>query len=424
MRGYFVLLTVMVWVPIALFKPHVGILVWNWISHMNPHVGVGNFIETFPLLDAVAGVTIIGLFVSKEPRRLPSHPLLVALVLYFLWVAITTFFAMNTELALPKYIALMKVMLFCLMIMIVMQTPNRLRAFVWVMSLSLAYTAIKGGLFTLATGGGARVQGAGGMMEDNNQLAMALAMFLPIAFYFYKHPPIDKLRYPMLGMSILTLAATVGTQSRGGLVALVAVMGMGFLKLKSKFKIMAVAVPIVIIGFTLLPDTWKNRMATTENAVEDQSFLGRVAMWKFGMNVAGEYPVTGGGFLVNFDEEARQIFMPAGYKGRAFHSIYFEVLGEHGYVGLLLFLTVMFTGYYAAGSTAKELRPYPDLHWLGDLSGALQISIVGYAVGGLTVNIATFDFYFHVMALIVVISVVSDRMLAARQDIAKGFSPY
>lgn len=411
MRSALVALLIFIWMPVMLFKPQIGVLVWNWVSHMNPHSLTYGFAQSFPFLVIVGGLTAAGMFLSKEPKRLPMHPIIIALLLFVAWTVVTSLLAFEPTVTIEKHKKFMKMIAFALVSVIVMQSPNRLKAFVYVMAASLLFIAIKGGGFTLLTGGGNRVQGAGGMMEDNNQLAMAMSMLFPLALYLAKHPPYKILKWPLTGAALLVPLAAIGTQSRGGFVALSAVLFMLLMKSKRRFLLIAIAVPLAFGAFTFMPESWKARMQTTEQATEDDSFLGRVAMWKFSSNLAAEHPIEGGGFDVFYVRYLSSEFMPPGFRQKAPHSIYFEVLGEHGYVGLFLFLTLLFVGWYSAGTNAKMFRPYEETRWLGDMSAALQLSFVGYAVGGLTVNIATFDFYYHLLITAVLCRVVGDRYM-------------
>ncbi|WP_417459660.1 putative O-glycosylation ligase, exosortase A system-associated [Kordiimonas sp.] len=412
MRGAIVALLLFMWMPIVIFKPFIGILLWDWISHMNPHKQTYGFAMFFPFLDFVAALTIGGLLISKDKKSLPAHPIVAIILIYFIWVTFTTIVGFEPGYSFEKYTYVFKVLLFAFVAMMVMQSPNRLRAFVFVMAASLAYIGVKGGLFTILTGGSGRVQGAGGMMDDNNQLAMAMAMLLPLSMYFVQHPPLKILKWPFAGATFAIMLSIVGTQSRGGFVALAAVMGMLLLQSKHKFKLIAVLVPLVIGGLYFMPDSWKNRMQSTENATEDSSFRGRVVMWRFSSNVADDNPIEGGGYNVFYVRRAQELYMPPGEIPRAPHSAYFEVLAEHGYTGLLLYLSMLLTGWYAGGSAAKKFRKHEETKWIGDLCAAIQLGLVGYAVGGLTVNIATFDLFYHYLAVIVMCSNVGDEILA------------
>ena len=414
MRGFLVALLVLGWIPIIAFKPHVGVLVWNWVSHMIPHSYTFNFAATFPFLVVVAGATVGGMLISKEKNKLPGHPLIIALLIYWLWVILTTILAFEPAHSQVKLTQFSKVMAFALVSTMVMQSPNRLKGYVWVMVASFAFISVKGGIFTIVSGGGSHVQGAGGMMTDNNQLAMVLSMYMPLAMYMALHPPLPIMKWPLTAAAVLVPLSILGTQSRGGFVALGAVTLMLILKTKRKFSILAAIAIFGIAGFAFMPDSWKNRMESTGSATEDSSFLGRASMWKFSANLADDNPINGGGFNVFYVREAQELYMPPGYIPRAPHSIYFEVLAEHGYVGLLLFLTLIFSGFYTGGTQAKRFRPYEETRWVGDLCAALQLSFVGFAAGGITVNIATLDVFYHMLAILVMASVVGEKLLAGQ----------
>lgn len=412
MRSALVALLIFIWMPVMLFKPHIGVLVWNWVSHMNPHSETFGFAQTFPFLVLVGGLTAAGLIFAREPKRFPfEHPIMIALLTYVLWTIVTYIFAFNHEVGEPKIVQFMKMVAFALVSVLVMQSPNRLKGFFYVMVVSLMYIGIKGGLFTLLTGGGNRVQGAGGMMGDNNQLAMAMSMVFPLALYLVKHPPHKLFKWPAIFAATMVPFAAIGTQSRGGFVALAAVLFIILMKSRRRFLLLGVAIPLAIGAVSFMPDSWKDRMQSTENATDDDSFIGRVSMWKFSTNIAADYPVVGGGFNVFYHRVLAPEYMPFGYRMKAPHSIYFEVLGEHGYFGLFFFLTLLFTGWFAAGSTARLYRQYNETEWIGDMAAAIQLSFVGYAVGGLTVNIAAFDFFYHLLITIVLCRVVGDRLI-------------
>lgn len=412
MRDAIVALIVLGWLPFAFFRPVIGVLLWFWLSHMNPHAYTYGFAVNFGFLDYVALVTLAGLVMDGTRKKLPGHPIVVILLVYLVWIILTTIMAFDPGRAVVKFIHLFKVLLFTFVAIMTMQTPNRLKGVLFILMMSMAFIGVKGGLYTIATGGGGRVQGAGGMMGDNNQLAVAMAMSLPLAIYFFQHPPKPFLKWPALGLALSFAITVVGTQSRGGFAALAAVSFMMLMKTRRKFTALFVMTALAAGGYYFAPDSWKNRIESSEKTTEDDSFRGRVVMWKFSSNLADDNPIEGGGFDVFYVPRARELYMSPGEKARAPHSIYFEVLAEHGYTGLVLWLTILFTGWYAGGTAAKRYRAHEETRWLGDLCAACQLSMVGYAAGGLTVNIATFDYFHDLLAFIVLSSVIGEKILA------------
>jgi probable O-glycosylation ligase (exosortase A-associated) len=165
-----------------------------------------------------------------------------------------------------------------------------------------------------------------------------------------------------------------------------------------------------------MPEAMKQRQASTFDYQEDASALGRIVMWKFAIAVANDKPLGGGGFNVFYDNPTRARFLPRNAEGeqeqgRAAHSIYFEVLGEHGYIGLFLYLLTGFWAFFSAERTARQVRRRPDLKWAGDLGRMIQLSLVGFAVGGAFLSKATFDLYYHLLALTVIAGLLVEQAL-------------
>jgi hypothetical protein len=91
-------------------------------------------------------------------------------------------------------------------------------------------------------------------------------------------------------------------------------------------------------------------------------------------------------------------------KGRAYHSAYFEMLGEQGYPGLGLWLTLHLWGCgrwkvrarWTKGGPQEDL---PDAQWIGPLANALQQGQLVYMVGGSFVGIAFQPFMYMLIGL-------------------------
>lgn len=411
MKSLLVAALIGIWFPAIIFKPYIGVMVWSWVSYMVPHSYTYGFAATFPFLVIVGGLTALGTVMSKEKTPLPMHPAIVCILIYVAWTLVTLALAYEPSAGYVKVNRFIKVIVFALLSCMIMQTPQRIKMFYYILVASLLFIAVKGGVFTAVTGGNSRVQSAGGMMNDNNQLAMAMAMLFPLSVYLAQYPPMKIMKWPLVFAAITVPLSVIGTHSRGGLAALLATFFMFVMKSRYKFRVLAVAIPLGIVGANFMPESWTARMESTEDATDDGSFMGRVSMWKYATNMAAKHPIEGGGYDVFYVQRLVPIFMPSGYKQRAPHSIYFEVLGEHGYVGLFLFMTMLFTGWYSGGTNKKRFEPYKETRWLGDMSAAMQVSIVAFAAGGLTVNIATFDVFYHLLVSIAMCRVVGDRLI-------------
>jgi hypothetical protein len=83
--------------------------------------------------------------------------------------------------------------------------------------------------------------------------------------------------------------------------------------------------------------------------------------------------------------------------GRAAHSIYFDVLSEHGWVGFAIFLMIAVYAWRACTSLIRNSRDRPDLAWANLLGRMGQAVLVGYWTSGAFQSLAYFDEYWCIV---------------------------
>jgi putative inorganic carbon (hco3(-)) transporter len=294
----------------------------------------------------------------------------------------------------------LKIQVMTLIALAALRERRHIELFIWVNALSLGFYGFKGGLFTIMTGGGERVWGPpGGFIEGNNEVGLALVMVIPMMNYLRVVAARKWLRMSMAVLMLFTAIAVLGTQSRGAFVAIVAMGAVLWLRSKEK------ALAAVVIGLTglaltaLMPDSWDQRMQTIGASEQDGSVMGRINAWKMAFHLANDRPLGGGFFIYTDDIFAR--YAPVPDDVHAAHSIYFQVLGEHGYVGLILFLLVGAFTFVTANRIRKEAQRREDAQWLYHLAGMMQVSMIGYAVGGAFLSLAYFDLPYNVLVILV-----------------------
>jgi probable O-glycosylation ligase (exosortase A-associated) len=421
LRSLIIFLIIFALLPAIIFKPHTGVLVWSWLSYMNPHRLTWGPAFSFPFAFTVGATTIAAWLISREPKRFPLTPVTVLLIVYILWVNVTTIFVLNPEGAYAKREEFMKILAMTFITLCLMVRPNRVQQLVWVIVVSIGIYGVAGGLFIILTGGQYRVYGPEhSFIADNNSLALALIMTLPLMRYLQLNSENLWIRWGTLVALILTLLAVIGTYSRGGFLALGTMVV--YLILKSRQRlIFGFAILLLIPVFILLmPDQWAERMMSIRSYEQDASAQARFEAWTVALRLANDHPLFGGGFKVFFSEAVWAHYLPdASRYGRSAHSIYFEVLGEHGYVGLTLFLLIGISAWRSAGWVVKATRRRPNLAWAHDLCSMLQVGLIGYATGGLFLNLATFDLYYHFLAIIVLVRAQVGAALK-QEDSAEG----
>jgi probable O-glycosylation ligase (exosortase A-associated) len=275
------------------------------------------------------------------------------------------------------------------------------------MAISISFYGLKSGVGSILTSGTATVYGpANTVIADNNHFAVALLVTVPLLNYLRMN---SKMRIVQVGCSVmiaLCVISVFASYSRGGLLGLFAMSA--FLWLKSRAKIMpAVALGIALFtGFYFMPQRWIDRMNTIETYSEDESAQSRLGMWHAAMAIASQRPF-GAGFMGPYNQGVVNDYYP-GIQARAVHSIYFEVIGEHGYIVFFFWALVPLFAWRNGGWIIKYTRDRPDLKWAGDLARMIQVSLIGYCVGGTFLSLSYWDFYFTLVAVL-----AATRMLVA-----------
>jgi putative inorganic carbon (hco3(-)) transporter len=382
----------------GLLHPWIGILGWTWLSIMNPH-SYSWRLATMPLAALMAGATLIGLLLTKDRREFYFSRESLVLFLFMVWMCITLPFSFHFDPSFALWARVMKIDFMILVALVVLHSKRHILALAWVLVGSIGFYGVKGGLFTIATGGSYRVWGpTGSYVEGNNEIALALVITIPlIRFIQLSYSNIWFRRACSVSMALCAVAA-IGSHSRGALLAIAAMSLVMWWR--SDKKIFGLFVILAgVFGLTFMPDEWWSRMNTIKTYEQDTSAGGRINAWWMAWNLA-KANIFGGGFMVyKFDVFAR--YAPDPLDLHAAHSIYFMVLGEHGFIGLFLFLLMWFLTWASAGRLRVQAKNQPETIWLSNLGAMCQVSLAGYAVGGAFLSLSYYDLPYNVMVLVI-----------------------
>ena len=396
-------------IPVMLKYPWIGVLVYAWVSIFNPHKWTFGFANDFPFAMSAGVVTVVSMLLRWKEVRLPINAITVLLMLLPFWMTVTLLFALEPEAAYVRWVEVMKVFFFTLITASLLHSRKQLEALLWVLVLSIGFYGIKGGIFTLAVGGVYRVYGPPGTsyISDNNAIAVALVMTIPLMQYLANTAASKWIKLGMYGTMLLSGVAVLGSQSRGAFLAIGAMVVFMLLKGERKLLLASALVIVVPLVVGFMPDTWTSRMETIRT-YEDQSAQARLNSWAMAFNLANDRPLVGGGFEP-YTSRVFAKYAPDPLTLQAAHSIYFQMLGEHGYVGLVLFLCLGIAGWLMARRILRASRDRPDYSWAGNLARAMQVSFIGFTVGGAFVNIAYWEVvYFEIVILMGVYNLVRE----------------
>lgn len=412
MRSLLLTILIMALLPSAFLTPFLGVLVWSWISFMSPHRLVWGIGDSLPWAVIVGSVGIVGWLVS-ERRRIPMDATTVLLALLALLYTVSTYFSLVPDLAWGKWEAIMKEFVFFFITAALLTNRVRVHALVWIMVISISYYGIKGGVFTLLTGGNYRVWGPDSSeIADNNQLAAALVMTLPLMNYLGRQSKNGLIRFGSRVAMGFCLLSILASYSRGAVLALAAMVLWLWRHTRRKL------ISAVVIGGTLtgavafMPSDWLSRVSTIQNYAQDASAEGRLEIWATAIKIAVARPLVGGGFYAPYTQSVVDNYSP-GVQARAVHSIWLEVLGENGFPAFFVWTALMLVGLANCRTIIRRTKDVPELRWANDLAHMSTVAIIGYAVGGSFLSLPYWDFYYTLLIVIAAVRRIAIAELAA-----------
>lgn len=384
----------------ALRRAWVGVLFWTWISVMNPHRYTWGFLYSAPVAAFAGGIALLGLVFTKERRSPFIGTPVVIFALFVAWMTLSWLMGRDVSGDYFQWNKCIKIYLMVFVTIALLQTKEHIVLFAWVVFGSLALLGVKGGIFTITSLGGSRVWGPpGSFIEGNNEFALALIMVIPLVYFLQLQVTRNIWRHVLSAAILLCAVAALGSYSRGALLA-IAAMGAIFWWRSPKKLEAAIFISIIAIAMVpLFPEQWWARMDTISEYQADGSAMGRINAWGVAWEVA-KHKFFGSGMSY---QHADYFFLYGKYETivRAAHSIYFQILGNHGFIGLFLFVVLWLVTYREAGWLRKNARNEPNTLWAAQLGAMAQVSLVGYAVGGAFLSLGYYDLPYNIMALVV-----------------------
>jgi len=184
MRDIILLAIVTAAAPIMVMRPYIGVYLWTVFAFTNPHRFTWGIAYNFPFAQVIALCTVIGLVFSKEPKKVPWTPVTITLVIFILWMGITTAFSVHPDDAMEQYIKVLKIQFMTFIIFMTITDKKKLDYLIVVIVFSIGFFGVKGGVFGILTKGEYMVVGPeGSFISGNTEVGLALVMIIPLIFY-------------------------------------------------------------------------------------------------------------------------------------------------------------------------------------------------------------------------------------------------
>ncbi len=380
----------------AVFSPRFGLFGYLWFSLLRPDIMAYSSGRPYSMILAVV-TAASSLRALPHAMALMRNPFVWIFIGFQVWSGLSVLTAQIRALCFPQYTYFITFSGILLLIPLLIQTRDQLRLLLLVLGGSIGLLGTKLGLYGILAGGVSFVQGTGGLLNDNNLLALALVTGVPLLWYAARLSSFLPLKC-MFGFFLFTsLAAIAMCHSRGGILALAFVMVL--MAWRSKHRALA----FVAVGLLALPGAWLvrdslvNRMATLANYEEDQSATGRLAFWKAAFKVSQDYPLFGVGFGGDNYREIAGDYLGGEYANSRLvvHNTYLQLLADSGYPTTLLYCGLLFGSIFWLRGYAKRLHE-SDPEMAG-WSEAVWIALAGYAVGSTFLTRVSYDFPYMLM---------------------------
>lgn len=443
MRDLFFLAFLGVFGLMGLRRPFLLVAVYCYIDIVSPQRLSYVLLNSIPI-SAMAFAAMVGSWLlvddKKDCRFSARQGLMLLLVAYCGYTTLTADFPVE---ALTKWNWVWKAIIAGVFLPLVLRTRLRIEALTVFMILCASTIIINGGMKTALSGGGygvlnLMVENNSGLYEGSIISCVAISL-IPLILWLSRHgtifPPDWRVKTFCYALCLACMLMPIGTEARTGLVCLVILMGMMLMRSKRKFIYGPLIAVAALASIPFLPASFTQRMQTIENHQGDESASTRVAVWMWTLDYVKAHPGGGGfdNYLQNsFTYFAQSTITDAGGtrverrlvtdKGRAYHSAYFEMLGEQGYFGFFIWALIHGICFIRTESIRRlyRKRTGPDEAWIAPYASALQQGHIVYMIGSLFVGIAYQPFIFMMLALQIGLDTYLTRLrkAAARRELA------
>jgi putative inorganic carbon (hco3(-)) transporter len=405
LRSLFLTLVYLSFLVLGVAAPFVLTLGYEWVDTFQPQAVAYIILNQIPVA-MIMGVAALASYFLMDRRSPPNITLPTMLtVMMGCWVTATMVWAAMPDQGWIKWGWAFKTIMFSAFVPLVIRSRTQIEAFAQTYVFSLAANFVPFGLKVMISGGGygrnLGLENGNSNLAEGGHLSTACLMAIPLALFLSRQTQLlTRSRWVTLGyfaLAGLALLTALGTYERSALVGLVA-LGL-YMFMRSRNKLMF-GLCLAVVGLGIIyasSSAWTTRIDTVTHPMEEDSALTRILVWKWALSYVASHPL-GGGFMVWLTS---RIEYPSGLVvfGRAFHSIYFEVLGEQGVVGLALYLGLACWAFFNLRHLVRQTRDIPHLAWCADMSNALQSGLAVMLTAGAFVGIAFQPEFWYFIAM-------------------------
>ena len=376
---------------LAVLRPKIGLLFYLWFAIVRPDTLAWAPDSGFSMM--LGTVTLIG-SLRYVPRllRMLINPWVWLLVLLWLLCLISTVLAVAPDLSYRPFFQFSRMLVMALAIPLFISSVEDVKWCVWVIGGSLGFIGAKLGFFGLIHGGVRYAAGysVGGFLGDNNTVALAMVMGLPLCWYAFGMVKQLWAKLMFGSMCFLLLAGIVMCHSRGGVLATGVVALVIALRSKRKLLTLALLTLFSIPSVFLVRSTFFERMETLARYEEDSSAYGRLVYAKAAIDMWRDYPLTGVGFGTHNEMRLLKHYVKLEKDPEmVIHNTYLQMLADSGIFAFAVYVILLFGAlFWLEHAVRRTRRMFPEE---APILLSLQTALVGFMVGCTFLSRVDFD---------------------------------
>ncbi len=240
-----------------------------------------------------------------------------------------------------------------------------------------------------------------GLFEDPNELAYSLVILVPLTMTLFDTARSRRARAGFAIAAVIQAAAVVATQSRGGVLGLVVVLGLLLWSYRIRGGVLAIVVLVAAIGFMFAADTFWQRVEVVATYQQDDAITSRIQAWRVGLEIFLNRPLLGVG-IGNFSLAWPLYADSPGGKWLTAHNAFIQILGELGFMGLIGFATLLAVTLIGLRRTRRRANR-AGARESESFAKGLGIALWGYASCAMLLSVAFNWFLYLIVALSVAV---------------------
>ncbi len=400
--------------PTCFRRPFIGLVTFSWLAYMRTQDLTWGFAREQRWSYLVGAVTFSGFFLKPRERLFVSEARTWIMIGLVAVVGIGVYLSEGVEdYQVGRYMEFVKIVVIALFTTAVVRHREHLRILMWVIALSFGFFGVKVGLAGVLTGGSLRVlQGPGGMLEDNNDFSLALAMAIPVLVSIFASEKRAIFRKAMMVVIPLTIITILLTYSRGGFLSLATVMFALVWRSQRRWRVVGLTTVGFVVALFFIPQEYFDRIASIKDYETEGSAAGRLMAWRVAIRMALANPVFGVGYL-KFQQHYTEFAAFRGEYVRVAHNSYLQIWAECGTIALVMYLVMILLTFMDLWRIRRLARQRYFASWIINYATMFEASMLCFVVGGTFLNRAHFDLFYHFVAIILVFGRIARREMSS-----------